>query len=257
MGASVAGVSACLLLVAGKGRWGGMSKRAHTESSGAQRVTWRPTGRATPARTQVVVLGWCVLLIGTWLAAMWLDSPVPSARWLMLTALMGLMLVWPAARLGEDRWRMSPAAVAVEWLCLVLVLQAVVWPLRIISGWRMDQTVWLDGAVLAWSFLSAAVVALGMQFRSGMGRTAAMVVCVLLVLGEPMALALAAVVRGGGPLWAMRVTPISTVWALTHPMANVSLAPWPGRVMTAGAAAVAAWVVVAMISAWIGLRRKG
>ncbi|MFW6059091.1 MAG: hypothetical protein ACODAQ_02855 [Phycisphaeraceae bacterium] len=223
------------------------------------RVTWALPADAddAPPSTQVVVLVWCLWLAGAWGVSMLLSSSVVAARWLVVTSVVGLMLVWPAARLSEGRERVTMPGVLVEWLCLVLVFQAVIWPLRIISDWRMDQTAWLDGAVAAWSLLTAAVVAMGMQFRGAGARMAAMVLCVLVVLGEPMVLALAATVQGAGTLWEMRLTPLPTVWALAQPIADVSLGAWPARIMVVGVAAVAAWVAVGVVMAVSGRGRRG
>ena len=200
--------------------------------------------------TQMIVLGWCLWLVGTWAVTLSLTSSVPAARWLILVALMGLMLVWPAVRLSTREVRMRAGTVWMEWLCLVLVLQAAVWPLRIVSQWRLDQTAWLAGALAAWSLLTAAVVAMGMRSRRAGPRIAAMVACVVLVLGEPAVMALAAA-GGDTALWPMRVSPLATVWSLVQPALNVSLDPWPQRVVAAGAAAVIAWLMVMVSSRWM------
>ncbi len=194
----------------------------------------------------MVVMGWCLWLLGVGLLAWLVDGWIPAARWMVLLAVVGLMLVWPAIRLSEGGMRLTLPAVWVEWLCLILVFQAVVWLLRALSGWRMDQTVWLDAAVAAWSLLTAAVVGLGVRWPRAWPRTVAMVLCALLVLGEPLAVALVSLVwpAAARPIWSMHLSPLPTVWALAHPVVDVTLGPWPERVMFAAAGAVTAWVVV-------------
>lgn len=177
-----------------------------------------------------------------------LGSPVPAARWLILMALAGLMLVWPAIRLSGkgERRRVdvgtSAWTIIGEWLWLVIVLQAAVWPLRLVAHWRLDQTVWLAAALAAWSLLTAALVAMGVRRPTGEARTLTMLLCAALVLGEPAVMAAAAAF--GGEPWTMRISPLATVWAMVQPVTNMSLDPWPGHVLVAAAAAVATWVVV-------------
>ena len=220
----------------------------------------RAADRDAPPSTQLMVLGWCLWLLGSWAVSMLIASRVPAARWMVLSAVVGLMLMWPVVRLSERTPRGGRASilpgVLVEWLCLVLVFQAVVWPLRVISDWRTDQTVWLDLAVVGWSLLTAALVALGLQWRRPVPRTAMMGLCALLVVGEPMVMWLAGVV-GLGAAWSMRVSPLETVWMLSHPIAAVRLAPWPGRVLTAAVAGVLAWVVLAVMSGLAGSGTMG
>jgi len=219
--------------------------------------------RDAPPSTQLLVLGWCLWLLGSWGVSMLIASRVPAARWMMFSALVGLMLIWPVVRLSErsPRGRRStvPAGVLlgvlVEWLCLVLVFQAVIWPLRVISDWRTDQTVWLDLAVVSWSLLTAALVALGLQWRESVPRTVMMAACVLVVVGEPMVLALSSGL-GLGSGWGLRVSPLETMWALSHPVLDVRLGPWPGRVLAAGMAAVLAWLLLVAMRLWGGWRAR-
>lgn len=200
--------------------------------------------------TQVIVLGWCLWLAGAWGVALWFGSPVPAARWLIVLALMGLMLIWPAVRLSGLGGSVSAGAIAAEWLCLVLVLQAVVWPLRLVAHWRIDQALWLAGALAAWSLLTAALLAVGVRQRSVGPRVLAMAGCMLLVFGEPAAMAMVTVAADWGFVeagpWPMRVSPLAMVWALVQPALDVSLDPWPGQVLVASGAAAVAWMVVAL-----------
>jgi hypothetical protein len=152
---------------------------------------------------------------------------------------------------------MTPALILRDWLCLILVFQAVVWPLRITGRWPVTQAVWLDAAVAAWSLLTGLLIALGCRVRSGVARTAAMAACVGLLFGEPAAQA--AISRGAEhglwrPVnWPMRVSPVEALWAMT---AGGDPLPWSGgpwgavvvSVLLAGVLGWGALVIVNQIS---------
>lgn len=198
--------------------------------------------------TQLVVLGWCLWIAGSWGLALLNGSLLPAARWLVVQALVGLMLVWPAVRLSWPRGsvrRLRPAGVWGEWLALMLVLQAVIWPVRLIAQWRVDQALWVAATLAAWSLLTAALVAVGVHARACGARALVMFGCVALVVGEPAALALA-VTAGWTEGWPMQANPLVPLWALMQPAVDVGLGRAPGQVMLAAAAAVAAWLVVAL-----------
>ena len=204
---------------------------------------------------------WCLWLLGSWGVILLLDSPVPAARWMVFAAMAGMMLLWPLLRLSqapapaeEGRAAALAARQALkDWLSLNLVFQAVAWPLQLTAGWRLSQTAWLSGAMAAWTLLSAALVAWGCR-RTGPGaRTAAMILCVLLLLGEPLALAGLNVLAGyrgpgltgaghtGGISWPMYVSPIDALWAATDSRFNWDADRWGPRILGVGGAALLAW----------------
>jgi len=117
--------------------------------------------------------------------------------------------------------------------------------------------VWLDLGVCGWSLLSAPLVAWGVQCRSAGFRTVMMGLCALLVAGEPMVLGAVAYWGDAGALWTMRVSPLETVWALAQPITSVHLDPWPELVLTAVAAAVAAWAVLGVTVGLMSARGGG
>lgn len=140
-----------------------------------------------------------------------------------------------------------------DWVCLMLVLQAVIWPLKLVGQWTYEQALWLDGAIGAWTLLAGAMVAAGRQFETGWARAAAMALCVLLVVGEPAAMALFS--DAGG--WWMRVSPIGVLWELTGRSYNVD---WPAvrqTVTVAAAATAAAWIGLAAVRVAWSVGRRG
>ncbi len=103
---------------------------------------------------------------------------------------------------------MSPARIWVDWVCLAFVFETVCWPLKIILEWTIPQMLWLNGAVLAWSLLAGLFTAAGARSSYSRHRSAAILLCVGVLLGEPLLQIIL------GIPWTMRVSPIQTVWAL-------------------------------------------
>lgn len=255
-------------------RAGGLSLPGDPSRWAQRRRLIRPLSPNGPG-VQGVLLGWCLWLLGAWLMLLPSGtSAMPAAKWMIFTAMLGLMTVWPAVRLSQARlvdvmaepndtaksgdlrrWRLL--TVLLEWVCLMLVFQAVLWPLRLAAAqehagqWTLEQGAWLDGAVAAWSLLTAAIVGWGCLQRGGGRRMAAMVLCMLLLFGEPIVMAIAVQVGGAGSGWSMRLSPFQTLWHLTAPLQKLALAPAAAQVISVAAAAVLAW------AALLGWRERG
>ncbi|MEX0744988.1 MAG: hypothetical protein WD118_05250 [Phycisphaeraceae bacterium] len=215
---------------------------------------------------QLVVLFWCLWLLASWASGRWQSVPGDLGQWMMLASIIGLLALWPAMRLSQlrqppgrlshrcgpgaaslrRRWRLSE--LGVEWLCLILVFQAVVWPLSFVGGWGLARTLWLDAAVIAWSAMAAALVGFGSLTPSRLARTAAATACVLLLLAEPLVMGVAAVVSGGALNWTMGVTPLPTLWTLSEPGPGSPLEPSRSHVLGMATAAAAGWVMLAVLA---------
>ncbi len=195
------------------------------------------------ASPRAIVLGWCLWLLGVWGVSLWIDSAVPATRWMLFSTLLGLMVLWPTVRLSLDTTRRghTTSQVIVEWLALITIFQAVVWPLAITARWGFAQTLWLDLAVLSWSLVAALLVAMGSWSRRGLHRSVAAVLCIGLLLGEPLAVGLLS--QGSEPSGGtvFRVSPIQTVWALTEMPADFATGPWRTNVVCAAAAGAIGW----------------
>ncbi len=147
-----------------------------------------------------------------------------------------------------------------DWVCLLLVFQVVVWPLMLVGRWSIEQTLWLDLAVVFWSLLTAVLVGLGrvLPFTRGAGvRVGAMLLCVLLLLGEPAWMAISgvgfdtagaeAVGEGWRVQWQMRISPLQALWELTTTIQPYDPSAWrPTILSTAVAAGLGLLVLVGM-----------
>ncbi len=198
-----------------------------------------------------LILGWCLWLLGSWATTLWISATAPAVRWMVYAAMVGMLLVWPAFRLSQTRRRASSAfpepmpliGTLGDWLSLNLVLQAVVWPLQLIAQWSLTQTLWLIAALAAWSALIGVFIALGRCRRAASARTAAMLACVAVVLGESMLRVL--IETTGRSVGDWRLSPIGPLWELTAKREQFALAELPLTIALTAAAALLGWVLLA------------
>ncbi len=175
---------------------------------------------------RLLILLWCLWLLGSWGVTLGIESLVLATRLMVYACAFGLMLLWPVFRLSQAG-RAEHAVlrvVSLDWLCLILVLQTVIWPLRLSGEWGVMQTVYLNLALASWVWLIAGIIGLGLITGK---RTLAMWACVFLLLGEPALLGVLNVVgsgewagAGAGTWtwsWTMRISPIGALWEWTKP----------------------------------------
>lgn len=206
---------------------------------------------------RLVVLGWCLWLLLAGLAGglgvgAGVHLSLPTTRWMVLAVALGLMLCWPAMRLALSRGEPGAALsdqdaggfsgramgrTLYEWLVLVIIFQAVLWPLKTMALWSMTQAMWLNLAIGAWSLLAAACLAWGRGFRRSGPRVLAMLLCVAMLGAEPLWVAL----TGWGGAGLGRLSPLATLWALTVVSHEFRPDPWRERVVGALLAAMMAW----------------
>ncbi len=216
---------------------------------------------------RLLMLGWCMWLMGTWIVLYYTTGwTAPAFRIMVLSAMLGFMGVWPAIRLSQATpgtsetsphssrtWRREATRILIDWLFLNLVFQAVMWPLQMAGRWTLEQTLWVDAAVAGWSLLAGLVIAWGRGGGTGSRRTLAMIGCVGIVLAEPV-LMWAIGKTGWDMTSSMRLSPIEAIWGLTSPLARSGVLPWAQQVAAVGLAAVTGWVV---LYALLGLQERG
>jgi len=216
---------------------------------------WEARTPAVWAGVRGLILGWCLWLLGSWAATLWIAATAPAVRWMVYASMVGMMLAWPAFRLSQGRGRAGVAAVSPmsaalgDWLSLNLVLQAVIWPLQLIAGWSLTQTLWLAGALASWSALIGVLIAVGRTCRGAGSRIVAMLGCVAVVLAEPVGRVLLSPGTGLSGGWGL--SPVGPLWELTARRERFVLGELDQTVLLVAAASVVGWVVV-----W-GLGRAG
>ena len=231
---------------------------------------------AEPSRTgsvelygvRLLMLGWCIWLMGSWIVLFFTTGWTgPAFRIMVFSGLIGLMSVWPAVRLsqldraevsgaGEDigAWSWACRRTLADWLCLNLVWQAVVWPLRMAGGWGLWQAAGVAGAVAAWSLLTGLVIAWGRGADGAGRRAAAMLICVGIVLAEPLVM-WGVTLTGQAATATMRLSPLKTIWTLTAPGPLNPGGPWVQQVIAIALAAVAGWLALMVMLIVAGRRR--
>jgi hypothetical protein len=217
----------------------------------------RASGRRHDVSPRALVLAWCLFLLMSWGLILQFDSPVPAVRWMVYACLVALMILWPVYRLSQDggmdatgRPPLSPQRILLDWVCLALVLQTVLWPMHLTAEWTIEQTFWLDVAFCGWTAVTGLIVAIGCQSNSGGHRTAAVALCVLLLLGEPVLLAaLNSGVFGGLSIhWTMRVSPLGAVSVMMTPMEYWQGGSYPVHAVSVAVAAAVGWVLFGLSS---------
>jgi hypothetical protein len=226
-----------------------------------------------------LLLGWCLWLLGSWLL-LGMGLRGTPIREMVFASMFGMMLLWPAFRLSQDgRWRrwwvphgepseagspgvapthpepapakrssLTPPLILRDWFALNAIFQAVIWPHVLTRQWQADQAAWVSAAVASWTLLCGAIVALGCLSLKPSRRLAAMAGAVLLVLGEPLLLAWMNRVGESHGLsgfdWAMHVSPIEAIYALSGPPVDFDPAPWAATLICVTVAALAAWAAL-------------
>jgi len=197
--------------------------------------------------SRLLVLGWCVWLLGNWLIHGRMENWVagPAMRWVLLSATLGLMLIWPALRLTDSSPHRSPRVVIGDLLAMWLIFQVIV--LRLLldwsggslvrTGWSLPRALLIDGVVLTWAITTAMWIDLGRRC-AGTGRTLAMVMCVV----GTFAGTLAAGVRSDT---ALALSPIRSLWELTGSTDLIDARPLAWRLAIITGACIVLWVVLA------------
>lgn len=150
---------------------------------------------ASPDRPLFVPRGLVVLtalwIFGAWIALFGFHPPVqaqsasygPSISLLFATIGVGIGIGWPMLRLS-GRASAAPLAQALfDILAIVVLLQVVLWPLRLVTSWSLDRTVHLVLAAAISTVSVGALASLGSGSRSERTRTITMMFLVSLALG--------------------------------------------------------------------------
>ena len=219
-----------------------------------------------------LILAWCLYLLGNGVVAWYLDSggrerefilyldlTPPAVRWMLMSGAVGMMTLWPVLRLSSFTHRrrskscfedaehpqVGPMMVLLDWAALNAIFQIAIFLLWLHPQWVQVQSLWVNLAVLAWSLLVGLIIAAGRLSDRGVVRTVAMLLCVLLLVGEPAVMMLVNLGRVDDPVtWPMRVSPLHALWAMTEPNPDWRSGPWPGIVLSVAAASAIGWVLL-------------
>lgn len=205
------------------------------------------------------MLFWCAWLLGSWVICLLDASPRLAARTTMpFAVLIGIMAVWPLLRLTTvlqmgapptDAQPQPPQATHVlrEWLYLNLLLQTVLWPLKMNADWTFAQTVWLSAVFAGWTLITGLLIAVGLHYGSGHGRLLAMLGCLVLLILEPVWFAISSLTASDLEHHRWRLSPIQLVWRLSQPFAERLPVEQSAQIIAVVIAGIAGWLIYGLL----------
>lgn len=203
-----------------------------------------------------LVMAWSGWLLVSWAINLALDGPVnvthdtmlPAVRWLLMSAIVGIALIWPVCRLTQSDVRYPAVRAISDLIVLLLVFQVVLWPLRILVEWSTAQTMTINLAIAAWSMPIALWVYAGL--RSGrLGRTIAMGLCVATLIGPAIVRLMFNTASPGA--W----TVLEMVWFVSDPQNAMEISKVSMALSVVCGVSVVAWAVALLRAASMGSSR--
>jgi len=177
---------------------------------------------ARKGEPRIFALLWCTYLMVAALLTIFSvrflgipDSDEYRSACIMMCAMggIGASILWPALRLSQERPRHPVRATFVDALVIAVPLQAVIWPMPMLTDWRYSVAISIGASIAAWTLIAGAVIAWG--YLTGR-RLLAMAIALVLPLIVPILL-----VRNGlpptntpAPAWGA-MSPLSSAWALS------------------------------------------
>jgi hypothetical protein len=239
---------------------------------GQRKLHWIHFRLRHEASHRMIVLLWTIYLTFAWLTLTGFRGQIDpgSLRLMLVASMVGLLTLWPALRLSQMRGypsalnasgsvhaglpitslgRAIASELLTDWVCLVVVLQLVIWPIRLTAGWTGLQALWLTAVAMAWSLMAGAITAWGCRWDCKIHRTTAMLGCLALLVAEPLVMAWvnAGTARGSAIAWPMGISPFQMLWSLAGSPTEFDPRPWSDRVRAMALAAVVAWVALLVV----------
>jgi hypothetical protein len=145
-----------------------------------------------------------VLLSAAWIAGSWLVSfglrmPVqvsagaltPGVRAMIVCCALGALVAWPMLRLCQPAPQAPVRSTLLDAATLIVLLQTVIWPLRLATTWAPQRTALLDLVLASHMLACCGIVCIALPRRSGAVRGVAMCACLLVAAGPASVLAAA------------------------------------------------------------------
>jgi hypothetical protein len=189
-----------------------------------------------------------VWLVITWVATVGLHAPMVSntvtygyqSSQLIQSAMVGMTIAWPLVRLTVATPSQPVSSTLLDALCLGVLAQLLIWPLREVCGWTVGRAFVLDGTILGWLAVVAGIVTAGRATHRTWGRVSAMTLLVAVAAAGPIVATMLGdrAASGLGPLSA------------TSTIAGMGLAPHTDLdIAILGQSIVAAVIVWAIVAA--------
>lgn len=190
-------------------------------------------------------------LIVSWTITIGLRAPVhpssasytPAVRLMLVSVTTGLLIGWPLLRLSQERSPYPIRQTALDLVVLLGLLQVVIWPLRLVTGWSPARIAMLDLTMIAWLTLAAALVASAIGSDRKGPRIIAMIACLGICLLGPAFMWVAAAAGGATQAYA-RLSPVTAIRALSeNGLGGSAMSHWLW-IGCVGVAALAAWMAL-------------
>lgn len=147
-----------------------------------------------------------------------------GCRSMVLMVLVGVALLWPMVRLSQQFPKRANRSLLADLVVLLIPVQAVVWPMGLLTHWSIEITGAMAASISAWALMSAGFLACAFSRGNSPPRWQWMSLMALIALASPAVLVLwpgtiSPVVRA----MLMQGSPLTVGWALTS--APSGLAP--------------------------------
>lgn len=195
-------------------------------------MTWVPGLRATPndpwahrkGEPRPLALLWSLYLMASALVTLLrvrsLTMPTTEqfafgCRSMVLMVMIGVAVLWPMVRLSQQFPRRRNLSLLADLVVLLIPVQAVVWPMPLLTHWPLEVAAGVVVTIGSWAFLSAGVLSLAYGVGESVPRWWWMVGCVAVAIAAPAA-DLWIRGLGGGPTASMVAlwSPLTAVWGL-------------------------------------------
>lgn len=139
-----------------------------------------------------------------------------GCRSMVLMVMIGVAVLWPMVRLSQQFPKRRNLSLLADLVVLLIPVQAVVWPMPLLTHWPISVTAAVVASIVSWSMFSAGVLALAYTFSAAVPRWWWMGACVLCALAAP-AIELWTRGLGAGSTGSEGAlgSPLTAVWGLT------------------------------------------
>jgi len=146
------------------------------------------------------------------------DQFAYACRALFVMLAVGATVLWPMVRLSQQFPRRSMRSVLIDTLVILIPVQAVLWPMPMLTKWSYEINGALAANFGAWTVLAGAILLIGFTSAGHAARTLWTLLCVLTIVAAPLAYVLTS-----APHIVLWLSPITSVFQITA--APPALAP--------------------------------
>ncbi len=138
------------------------------------------------------------------------DQFAYACRALFVMLAIGACVLWPMVRLSQQFPRRPIRSVLVDLLIVIIPVQAVLWPMPMLTRWSWEINGAIASNLVAWSTLAAALLALGYTVNGHLARAFSTGACLAAIIAAPAALVLT-----NAPRIVLWLSPLTSVFQIT------------------------------------------